>query len=180
MAGLQRDTPRPGRKPTVGARLRKRVGILTMRQQPANASHWSTRTMAAAVGISEASVRAHLARPRAEAASRGNMFEIRNHPEFAEKVDDIVGLYLDPPEHALVLCAPTKRAEFKLGLGPRPACPCSADDDYEQRHGHLICRTEGGQRRRSLACARNGIATRIGSSFSASSTRPSLPTGSFT
>jgi hypothetical protein len=147
MAGLQRDTPRPGRKPTIGARLRKRVGTLTTRQQPTNAAHRSTRAMAAAVGISEASVRAHLARPQREAASRGNMFEIRNHPEFAENVDDIVGLYLDPPEHALVLCAPTKTAEFKLGLGPRPACLCSTDDDYEQRHGHLICRTECGQRR---------------------------------
>lgn len=57
VAGLQKDAPRPGRKPTIGARLTKRVVTMTTRQQPSNATHWSTRTMAAAVGISEASVR---------------------------------------------------------------------------------------------------------------------------
>ena len=57
VAGLQKDAHRPGRKPTIGTRLTKRVVTLTTRQQPANATHWSTRTMAAAVGISEASVR---------------------------------------------------------------------------------------------------------------------------
>jgi transposase len=55
--GLQKDAPRPGRKPTIGARLTKRVVTMTTREQPANATHWSTRTMAATVGISEASVR---------------------------------------------------------------------------------------------------------------------------
>ena len=57
VAGLLQDAPRPGRKPTISARLRQRVVTLTTRQQPSNATHWSTRTMAAAVGISEASVR---------------------------------------------------------------------------------------------------------------------------
>jgi transposase len=57
VAGLLQDAPRPGRKPTIDARLRQRVVTLTTRQQPSNATHWSTRTMAAAVGISEASVR---------------------------------------------------------------------------------------------------------------------------
>src|ERR1700687_5014187 len=57
VAGLLKDAPRPGRKPAIGSRLRQRVVTLTTRQQPPNATHWSTRTMAAAVGISEASVR---------------------------------------------------------------------------------------------------------------------------
>ena len=105
--GLQKDAHRPGRKPTIGTRLTKRVVTMTTRQRPANATHWSTRTMAAAVGISEASVRriwrAHGLKPH-----RVETFKISNDPAFAEKLEDIVGLYLNPPEHALVLCADEK------------------------------------------------------------------------
>src|SRR6266700_6833433 len=107
VAGLQKDAPRPGRKPTLGTRLTKRVVTMTTRQPPTNATHWSTRTMAAAVGISEASVRriwrAHGLKPH-----RLETFKISNDPAFAEKLDDIVGLYLNPPEHALVLCVDEK------------------------------------------------------------------------
>src|SRR5271154_1864379 len=102
MAGLEKDAPRPGRKRKIGARLTKRVVTLTTRQQPANATHWSTRTMAAAAGISEASVRriwrAHGLKPH-----RVHTFKLSNDPRFAEKLEDVVGLYLNPPEHALVL-----------------------------------------------------------------------------
>src|ERR1022692_1391322 len=104
--GAERRAP-AGRKPTIGARLTKRGVTMTTRQQPANATHWSTRTMAAAVGISEASVRriwrAHGLKPH-----RVEAFKISNDPAFAEKLEDIVGLYLNPPEHALVLCADEK------------------------------------------------------------------------
>jgi transposase len=107
VAGLMKDAPRPGRKPTISARLRQRVVTMTTRQQPSNATHWSTRTMAAAVGISEASVRriwrAHGLKPH-----RVETFKISNDPAFAEKLEDIVGLYLNPPEHALVLCVDEK------------------------------------------------------------------------
>jgi transposase len=107
VAGLMKDAPRPGRKPTISARLRQRVVTMTRRQQPSNATHWSTRTMAAAVGISEASVRriwrAHGLKPH-----RVETFKISNDPAFAEKLEDIVGLYLNPPEHALVLCVDEK------------------------------------------------------------------------
>jgi transposase len=107
VAGLLKDAPRPGRKPTISARLRQRVVTLTTRQQPSNATHWSTRTMAATVGISEASVRriwrAHGLKPH-----RVETFKISNDPAFAEKLEDIVGLYLNPPEHALVLCVDEK------------------------------------------------------------------------
>jgi transposase len=107
MTGLLKDAPRPGRKPTIGARLTQRVVTMTTRQRPSNATHWSTRTMAAAVGISEASVRriwrAHGLKPH-----RVETFKISNDPAFAEKLEDIVGLYLNPPEHALVLCVDEK------------------------------------------------------------------------
>src|SRR6202795_3561357 len=108
VAGLQKDAHRPGRKPTIGTRLTKRVVTMTTRQQPANATHWSTRPMAASVGISEASVRriwrAHGLKPH-----RVETFKISNDPAFAEKLKAIVGLYLNPPEHALVLCVDEKR-----------------------------------------------------------------------
>jgi transposase len=105
--GLLQDAARPGRKPTISARLRQRIVTLTTQQQPSNATHWSTRIMAAEVGISEASVRriwrAHGLKPH-----RVETFKISNDPAFAEKLEDIVGLYLNPPQHALVLCADEK------------------------------------------------------------------------
>jgi transposase len=107
VAGLLKDAPRPGRKPTISDRLTQRVVTLTTRQQPSNATHWSTRTMAAVVGISKASVRriwrAHGLKPH-----RVETFKISNDPAFAEKLEDIVGPYLNPPEHALVLCVDEK------------------------------------------------------------------------
>jgi len=103
LAGLAKDAPRPGRTPKIDARLIKRVINMTTRQKPAKATHWSTRTMAEAAGISEASVRriwrAHGLKPHLI-----KTFKISNDPEFAEKLEDIVGLYLNPPEHAMVLC----------------------------------------------------------------------------
>jgi hypothetical protein len=80
---------------------------MTLEQQPDNATHWSTRTMARAAGISEASVRriwrAHGLKPH-----RVKTFKLSNDPEFTEKLEAIVGLYLNPPEHAIVLCADEK------------------------------------------------------------------------
>ena len=74
---------------------------------PKKVSRWRKRTMAAAVGISEASVR-HIWRAHGLKPHRVETFKISNDPAFAEKLEDIVGLYLNPPEHALVLCADEK------------------------------------------------------------------------
>ena len=80
---------------------------MTTQEKPHNATHWSTRTMAAEVGISEASVRriwhAHGLKPHLV-----ETFKISNDPLFAEKLTSIVGLYLNPPEHALVLSVDEK------------------------------------------------------------------------
>jgi transposase len=107
LAGLEKDAPRPGRTPTIPAAMVQRVIRKTTQQKPDNATHWSTRSMAAAVGISEASVRriwrAHGLKPHLV-----ETFKISNDPEFAEKLEAIVGLYLNPPEHALVLCCDEK------------------------------------------------------------------------
>ena len=107
LPALHKDAPRPGRTRTITDAAVKRVIDKTTREKPDNATHWSTRTMAAAVGLSEASIRRiwhanglkpHLVRT----------FKISNDPHFAEKLQAIVGLYLNPPQHAIVLCADEK------------------------------------------------------------------------
>jgi transposase len=107
IAALEKDAPRPGRTRTITDSRVKRVVEMTLHQKPANATHWSTRTMAAAMGISEASVRriwrAHGLKPHLT-----RTFKLSRDPEFTEKLEDIVGLYLNPPEHAMVLCADEK------------------------------------------------------------------------
>jgi transposase len=107
LAGLEKDAPRPGRRPTITEAKVQEVIRKTTQEKPGNATQWSTRTMAEAAGLSEKSVRRiwhkhglkpHLART----------FKVSNDPQFAEKLEAIVGLYLNPPEHAIVLCADEK------------------------------------------------------------------------
>ena len=107
VTGIERDETRPGRKPKISARKVKSIVALTTQQRPDNATHWSTRSMAAVAGVSEASVRriwqAHGLKPHRVAS-----FKVSNDKRFTEKLEDIVGLYLDPPEHALVFCCDEK------------------------------------------------------------------------
>ncbi|HEY2469253.1 MAG TPA: IS630 family transposase [Terracidiphilus sp.] len=107
LAGLEKDAPRPGRTPTITASKIQEVIRKTTMEKPANATHWSTRTMAKVAGLSEKSVRRiwhkHGLKPH---LSRS--FKVSNDPAFAEKLEAIVGLYLNPPEHAIVLCADEK------------------------------------------------------------------------
>ncbi len=107
VGALDKDAPRPGRTPTITPQKVQEIIRKTTQEKPHNATHWSTRSMAAAVGVSEKSVRRvwhkhglkpHLART----------FKVSNDPHFAEKLEAIVGLYLNPPEHALVLCTDEK------------------------------------------------------------------------
>src|SRR2546428_11758105 len=103
IAALQKDAPRPGRPRTVPPHKVTEIVDKTTREKPAAATHWSTRAMAAAVGVSEATVRriwhAHGLKPHLV-----KTFKVSNDPHFAEKLAAIVGLYLNPPEHAMVLC----------------------------------------------------------------------------
>jgi transposase len=107
LAGLEKDAPRPGRTPTITTAKVQGVVRKTTQEKPANATQWSTRTMAAAAGVSEKSVRRiwhkHGLKPHLS-----RTFKVSNDPEFAEKLEAIVGLYLNPPEHAIVLCADEK------------------------------------------------------------------------
>jgi transposase len=105
--GLLKDAARPGRTPRITAEIVDAVVAKTTQSTPANATHWSTRTMARATGLSEASVRriwhAHGLKPH-----RVESFKVSNDPDFAAKLEDVVGLYLNPPEHALVLSVDEK------------------------------------------------------------------------
>ena len=107
VAGLMQDAPRPGRKPKIVAETIAEVVARTTQSKPANATHWSRSSMARQMGISESSVgriwHAHGLKPH-----RMESFKISNDPDFAEKLEDIVGLYLSPPEHALVLSVDEK------------------------------------------------------------------------
>jgi transposase len=107
LLALEKDAPRPGRTRTITDATVKRVIEKTTRETPDNATQWSTRMMAVAVGLSEASVRriwhAHGLKPHLV-----RTFKVSNDPQFAEKLEAIVGLYLSPPEHAIVLCVDEK------------------------------------------------------------------------
>jgi transposase len=107
LPGLEKDAPRPGRLPTIAPDTVAEVVRLTTLEKPAHATHWSTRSMAQEVGISDTSVlriwHAHGLKPHRSAS-----FKVSNDPHFAEKLEAVVGLYLSPPEHAIVLCIDEK------------------------------------------------------------------------
>ncbi len=107
MAALRKDAPRPGRPVTVPPSKVKQIVDKTTQEKPPAATHWSTRSMAAAVGVSEATVRriwhAHGLKPHLV-----RTFKVSSDPQFAEKLEAIVGLYLNPPEHAIVFCVDEK------------------------------------------------------------------------
>lgn len=138
LAGIQKDAPRPGRTPSIPTTTLKSILHKTTQERPADATHWSTRSMARAVGVSKATVQrvwaAHGLKPH---LVKG--FKVSNDPQFAEKVIDVVGLYLNPPEHALVLCVDEKssiqaldRTQKSLPIYPGRAGTMT--HDYK-RHG---------------------------------------------
>jgi transposase len=104
LAAIERDLRRSGRKPRVDA---AEIVRRTTQTLPVAATHWSTRTLAKEMGVSDSTVlrvwRAHGLKPH---LVRG--FKVSRDPDFVEKLEDIVGLYMSPPEHALVLCCDEK------------------------------------------------------------------------
>jgi len=100
--GLLKDAPRPGRKKAIPPEVVQRVVEATLHTTPRGATHWSTRTLAQAQGLSHMSVhriwKQHGLQPH-----RVETFTLSRDPQFVEKLRDVVGLYLDPPDRALVL-----------------------------------------------------------------------------
>ena len=105
--GLERDKTRPARKKPLSKEVRLKIIAKTANERPANATHWSARAMAKEVGVSHTSVQ----RIWAKVGLKPHLvrkFKLSNDPNFEEKVTDVVGLYLNPPDKALVLCIDEK------------------------------------------------------------------------
>ncbi len=106
-AGIEKDLPRPGRKPVQRNKVARLIIHTTTQEKPPGATHWSVRTLASHLGINREMVR----RVWVAAGLKPHLvrtFKLSNDPDFAEKVIDVVGLYLNPPEHALVMCVDEK------------------------------------------------------------------------
>jgi transposase len=138
VAGLVKGrTKPPGKKPIADA-IKLKIVEKTVKERPANATHWSVRMMAEKMGISHTSVQriwnAHGLKPHLV-----RTFKASNDPDFAKKVEDIVGLYLDPPEKALVLAVDEKSQIQALdrtqpGLPLKKGRAGTMTHDYK-RHG---------------------------------------------
>ena len=135
IAGIERDLPRGA--PPLKVDVTKLVE-LTTQATPEAATHWSTRKMAEVLGVSASTVmrhwQAHGLKPH---IVRG--FKVSRDPQFAEKLEDIVGLYMSPPEHALVLCCDEKSQVQALdrtqpGLPLKKGRAQTMTHDYK-RHG---------------------------------------------
>ena len=107
LAGIERDASGRGRKATKRRHWAKTIVKVTLETTPPNATHWSQRTLANHLGIDKSMVervwREHRLKPH-----RVKTFKLSRDPQFIEKLIDVVGLYLSPPEHALVFCCDEK------------------------------------------------------------------------
>lgn len=136
--GLLRDkTRKPGKKPLPAATV-QRVVDLALRPPPGEATHWTGRMLAKAAGVSLRSVQRILEANKL-APHRIRTFKLSNDPKFAEKLKDVVGLYVDPPAHAVVLSVDEKSQIQALdrtqpGLPMKPGRAGTMTHDYK-RHG---------------------------------------------
>jgi len=107
LAGLEKDAPRPGRTAKARDAVARKIVAATTQERPPAATHWSTRSLAKHLGVSPSMVqrvwKANQLQPH-----RVKTFKLSNDKHFAEKLVDVVGLYLSPPEHAIVLCVDEK------------------------------------------------------------------------
>jgi len=138
IAGIVEDRPRSGRPKQISAETEASIVEATIKTTPKVATQWSVRVMAAAQKVSSATVqriwKKHKLQPH-----RVESFKFSNDPQFARKVRDIVGLYMNPPDKALVLSVDEKSQIQALDrtqpiLPLRPGLPARQTHDY-QRHG---------------------------------------------
>lgn len=138
VAGLLRDKTRPSRIAPLGPEVAARVVALTQGEPPGETTHWTAALMAKAVGISASSVqriwRAHGLQPH-----RVRQFKLSTDPQFVAKLKDVVGLYVDPPAHAIVLSIDEKSQIQALdrtqpGLPLKKGRAGTMTHDYK-RHG---------------------------------------------
>ncbi|MFI0358020.1 IS630 family transposase [Actinomadura sp. 9N407] len=132
------DEPRPGRPRQIGDERVEQVIVKTLEERPGADTHWSTRSMAAATGMSQSAIsriwRAFGLKPHAV-----QTWKLSTDPQFVDKVRDVVGLYLNPPENALVLAVDEKSQMQAIDrtapiLPVMPTTPARMTHDYV-RHG---------------------------------------------
>lgn len=133
--GLLKDAPRPGRKKKISPKKVEAIVNATLHSKPKNATHWSTRTMARAHGVSEATVRriwnAHGLRPH-----RVKSFKLSRDPNFVKKLRDVVGLYMNPPDKALILCVDEK-SQIQALDRTQPALPMRTGFAETRTHDYV-------------------------------------------
>jgi len=140
LEGIMKDAPRPGRRPRISQKLIDAIIDRTLRTRPRGATHWTTRTLAKEMNVSNFTIqkiwKAHRIQPHRERS-----FKLSRDPQFNEKVRDVVGLYMDPPDKAIVVCMDEKsgiqaldRSQTTLPL--RPGMPASRSYDYK-RNGKI-------------------------------------------
>ncbi|HEV8054740.1 MAG TPA: IS630 family transposase [Candidatus Limnocylindrales bacterium] len=130
------DEPRPGRPRTISDEQVDAVITKTLESTPKDATHWSTRSMAREVGLTQTAV-SRIWRAFGLQPHRQDTFKLSKDPLFVEKVHDIVGLYLNPPERAVVLCVDEKSQIQALDrtapiLPMLPGTPERATHDYKR------------------------------------------------
>ena len=130
------DEPRPGRPRTITDEEVDAVITKTLETTPKNATHWSTRSMAAELGLTQTSV-SRIWRAFGLQPHRQDTFKLSKDPLFVDKIHDIVGLYLNPPERAVVLCVDEKSQIQALDrtapiLPMLPGVPERATHDYKR------------------------------------------------
>jgi transposase len=128
------DEPRPGRPRTIADADVERVITKTLETTPKDATHWSTRSLAAEVGLSQTAI-SRIWRAFGLQPHRQDTWKLSKDPQFIDKVRDVVGLYLDPPERAVVLCVDEKTQIQALDrtapvLPMLPGTPAKASHDY--------------------------------------------------
>ena len=138
LPGLEKDAPRPGRIPRISYRKVSAVIHATLHSTPPNATPWSARSLAKAQGLSKDTIhriwKQHNWKPHLI-----ETFQLSRDKQFVEKLHDVVGLYLNPPDKALVLCVDEKSRIQALDrtqplLPLRPGIPARQSHDYK-RHG---------------------------------------------
>jgi transposase len=136
--GLLKDAPRPGRKKAVTPEVVRRVVEATLHTTPRGATHWSTRTLAQAQGLSHMTAQ-RIWKQHGLQPHRVETFKLSRDPHFVEKLRDVVGLYLDPPDRALVLSVDEK-SQIQALERTQPGLPlkrgrCGTLTHDYKRHG---------------------------------------------
>jgi transposase len=133
-AGLA-DAPRPGRKPLYAVAAKEEMVARTLAEKPADRTHWSARVMAEVSGMGRTTVlevwRQHGIKPHLE-----RTFKLSTDKHFTEKLRDVVGLYLNPPEHSLVFCVDEK-SQIQALDRTQPGLPMKRGRNGTRTHDYL-------------------------------------------